>query len=397
MGWPALPGRCAALVVGGCDVVSALVDLQALSPGLLLALGAGLLGLAAGWLIERTHFCTMGAISDAYLFGSRLPLRAWLLAIATAILLTQLLAASGLVPLADTFYLAPRLEPLGLLVGGILFGIGMVLGGGCASRNLVRLGAGSLKALVVVLMLGLTAFATIAGVLALPADLLRRAVVVPLDQPTQSLGAFVAATGIAARPAADLALGLGIASALLAFVFKDPRFRRSWPDLGLGFGLGLLVALGFLLTGWLLADPFEPVAVASLAYVAPTARAMLWTMTGNGLWPGFGAALVLGTILGAALSAAFGGRFSVETFRSPDDMIRHVSGGVLMGFGGVLALGCTVGQGITGLATLALGSFIAVAGIVAGALLALRRLERGSWRAALGFGEPVGLDPAGPG
>jgi uncharacterized membrane protein YedE/YeeE len=365
--------------------LSPLFDIAAASPALLLALAAGLLGLAAGWLIERTHFCTMGAISDAYLFGSWRRVRAWCLAVATALLLTQLLALSGLVPLAEAFYLAPRIEPLGLLTGGVLFGIGMVLAGGCASRNLVRLGAGSLKALVVVLMLGLTAFATMAGVLAWPAGLLRGAVVWTVDQPTQSLGAIVAASGLATRPLADALLGLGLAALLMLFVFKDARFRRSPADLALGFGLGTLVALGFLCTGWLLADPFEPVPVVSLAYVAPTARALLWTMTGNGLWPGFGAALALGTVLGATLSAGLAGRFRVETFRAADDMMRHVAGGALMGFGGILALGCTVGQGMTGLATLAAGSFIAVAGIVIGALVALRRLERGSWRAAFGL------------
>lgn len=374
-----------------------LVDMGAWSPALLLALGAGLLGVAAGWLIERTHFCTMGAISDAYLFGSRRRLRAWALAIATALLLTQLAAATGLVELAESFYLAPRIEPLGLLVGGMLFGIGMVLAGGCASRNLVRLGAGSLKALVVVLVLGLTAFATMAGALVLPAAALRGALAWPLDAPTQSLGAILAMSGHVTRPVADLGLGLLLAGGLAVFALKDRAFRRSSADLGLGLGLGLLVVLGFLLTGWLLADPFDPVPVASLAFVAPTARAVFWTMTGNGLWPGFGAALALGTVLGAALSAGLGGRFAIETFRARDDMLRHVAGGALMGFGGILALGCTIGQGVTGFATLAVGSFVAMAGIVAGALLALRRLERGSWRAALGLKAGAGLDPVGPG
>ena len=366
--------------------MAALVDFLSQSPVMGLALAAGLLGLAAGWLIERTHFCTMGAISDAYLFGSWRRLRAWALAIATALVLVQLLAASGLVPLAESFYLAPRLEPVALFAGGLLFGIGMVLAGGCGSRNLVRLGAGSLKALVVVLMLGLAAFATMGGVLVSPAEALRGLVAVPLDQPTQSLGASIARSGAIAAPLADLALGLAIAAGLFAFVLKDRAFRRNRGDLALGLGLGTLVALGFLVTGRLFADPFEPVAVASLSYVAPTSRALFWTMTGNGLWPGFGAALALGTILGAALSAIIGGRFRVETFTSRDDMIRHVTGGVLMGFGGILALGCTVGQGMTGLSTLALGSFIACAGIVLGAVLALRRLERGGWRAALGLG-----------
>jgi uncharacterized protein len=375
--------------------VAALVELLAQSPTAGLALVAGLLGAAAGWLIERSHFCTMGAISDAYLFGSWRRLRTWALAIATALLATQLLAFTGLVPLAQTFHLTPRIEPLALFAGGLLFGIGMVLAGGCGSRNLVRLGAGSLKALVVVLLLGLSAFATVGGILVLPAEALRAAVVWPLEQPTQSLGAFIARSGRLGAPTADLALALAIAGGLLWFVLQDQGFRRSRADLATGLGLGLLVALGFLATGWLFADPFEPVALVSLSYVAPTSRALLWSMTGNGLWPGFGAALVIGTIAGASLSAALGGRFRVETFSARDDMIRHVVGAVLMGFGGMLALGCTVGQGMTGLATLALGSFIAMAGIVVGAVLALRRLERGSWRAALGLGGARGLDPAG--
>ncbi len=366
--------------------MAALVDLLSQSPVAGLAIVAGLLGLAAGWLIERTHFCTMGAISDAYLFGSWRRLRAWALAIATALVLVQLMAASGLVPLAEAFYLAPRLEPVGLFAGGLLFGIGMVLAGGCGSRNLVRLGAGSLKALVVVLVLGLAAFATVGGILVLPAEALRGLASWPLDQPTQSLGAFVARSGAVSAAAADLALGLVLGCGLFAFVFKDRAFRRNPADIALGLGLGTLVAMGFLVTGRLFADPFEPVALASLSYVAPTSRALFWTMTGNGLWPGFGAALAIGTILGAAFSAALGGRFRVETFSSRDDMIRHVAGGLLMGFGGILALGCTVGQGMSGLSTLALGSFVAMSGIVAGAVLALRRLERGGWRAALGLG-----------
>ena len=375
--------------------MAALFELLAQSPVAGLALAAGLLGLAAGWLIERTHFCTMGAISDAYLFGSWRRLRAWGLAIATAVLLTQLSAATGLVPLAESFYLAPRIEPLGLFVGGLLFGLGMVMAGGCASRNLVRLGAGSLKALVVVLVLGLAAYATVGGILVVPAEALRQAVVWPLDQPTQSLGDFVARSGMVGGGTADLILALAIAAALGTFALKDRVFRRSRADLALGFGLGTLVALGFLVTGWLVADPFEPLAVVSLSYVAPTSRALLWTMTGNGLWPGFGAALALGTVIGAALSAGLGGRMRLETFSARDDMIRHVVGALLMGFGGMLALGCTVGQGMSGLATLALGSFIAMAGIVAGALLALRRLERGSWRAALGLGGTAAFDRAG--
>ncbi len=383
--------------------MSAVLDGIGLSPVVAIALGAALLGGLAGWLIERSHFCTMGAISDWYLFGSQRRLRAWGLAIATALVLTQLAAAVGLVPLALSEPLGSAIEPVALIVGGVLFGIGMVLAGGCASRNLVRLGGGSLKALVVVLVLGVTAFATQAGILAPAAGLLRSAASFAFDQPTQSLGAALAAAGVGPAPALDLALGLVLGAGLLLYVFKDPSFRRSRLDLQLGLGLGTLIALGFVLTGWLQASPIvaspasvgPPWAVASLTFVAPIAEAQLWAMTGDGAWPGFGAALVIGTVLGAALSAVSAGRARIETFGHQGDMIRHVSGGGLMGFGGILALGCTVGQGMTGLATLALGSFLALFGIVIGAVLALRRLERGSWRAALGLGGPAGLGPAG--
>lgn len=365
-----------------------------------MALGGGMLGVLAGWLIERSHFCTMGAISDFYLFGSQRRLRAWVLAIATALVLTQLAAAAGLAQVALTSQLTSRIEPLPLIGGGLLFGIGMVMAGGCASRNLVRLGAGSLKALVVVLVLGLTAFATQDGILAPVAEMLRGVLSLALPQPTQSLGAALAAVGIGRAPTLDLALGLLLGGSLAAYVFSDQSFRKSRLDMQLGLGLGTLVALGFVLTGWLhpLAAPGPSSAlseVASLTYVAPVAQAQLWAMTGNGVWPGFGAALAIGTVLGSALSARFAGRARIETFGNRDDMIRHVSGGGLMGFGGILALGCTVGQGMTGLATLSLGSFLAVFGIVLGAVLALRRLERGSWRAAAGLGRGAGLDPAG--
>jgi hypothetical protein len=271
----------------------------------------------------------------------------------------------------------------------------MVLAGGCASRNLVRLGAGSLKALVVLLVMGLAAFATMGGLLVWPAEALRGIGSLALAPEGRSLGGLLALTGVASPAVLDLALGLAMALALMLFALTDPRFRASRPDLALGFGLGTLVALGFLLTGFVLADPFEPVAVTSLTFVAPVARTLLWAMTGHGLWPGMGAALVLGTVLGAALSAGLGGRARIETFADRDDMLRHVQGGALMGFGGILALGCTIGQGMTGVATLAVGSFVALLAIVAGALLALRRLERGSWRAVIGLGTGFGADPAG--
>lgn len=360
-----------------------------------LALTGGLLGFAAGWLIERSHFCTMGAISDAYLFGSWRRLRAWGLAIATALLLTQGLAALGLLALPESRYLVPRLEPLALFGGGLLFGIGMVLAGGCASRNLVRLGAGSLKALVVMLVFGVTAAATLLGFLAWPAGLLRGAASWSFSLPSLSPGGLLGQGDVGTAGRVDQLLGLVLASGLLALVLKDRAFRRNRTDLGLGLGLGVLVALGFLATGRLFGD--AATSIDSLTYVTPTADGLLWAMGGSDGGPGLAAGLVLGTIAGAAASAARLGRLRLETFVSRDDMIRHLGGGALMGFGGILALGCTIGQGMSGLATLSLGSFIAMGGIVLGALIALRRLERGSWRAAVGLRRGPAVDPAGSG
>lgn len=356
-----------------------------------LTLAAAILGFLAGWLIERSHFCTMGAISDAYLFGSWRRLRAWSLAIATAIVLTHTLAAFGVLALGESGYLAPRIEPLARLAGGVLFGIGMVLAGGCVSRNLVRLGAGSLKALVVLLLLAVSAAATLFGILALPMGLTRAAVSWPLDQQTQSLGALVAATGLAEATSLDLLIALLLVAGLLAFVLKDQTFRRSRGDLVLGLGLGLLVAVGFLVTRSPAATSGAGLAMSSLTFVAPAAESLLWLMDAGAGWPAFAVPLVLGTVAGAAFSARRAGRLRLETFASRDDMIRHVVGALLMGVGGVLALGCTIGQGMSGVATLSVDSFIALAGIGLGAIAALRRLERGSWRAALGLARDATL------
>ncbi len=355
-----------------------------------LVASAALLGLVVGWLIERGHFCTMGAISDAYLFGSQRRLRTWLLAMATALLLTQALAFLGLVPLGDTPWLASPLAPLALLMGGLLFGIGMVMAGGCASRNLVRLGTGSLKALVVVLVLGLTAMATAGGLLAWPADLLQAAAA----GPGRSLGGLLAGGVPVDARTLDLVLALLIGSGLFFWIFKEPGYRRNRLDQMVGLGLGLAAAAGFVVTGRLFLDPAGPAAVVSLNFAAPMAEAVAWSTMGQGTWPGFGTALVLGTIAGATLSAGSTRRLRIETFSSRDDMMRHIGGAGLMGFGGMLAMGCTIGQGVSGVATLALGSFLALAGMVLGALLGLRRLEQGSWRGAVGWGGDRRLEPA---
>ncbi len=346
-----------------------------IEPDLLLAPTGAVLGLAAGVLLQRTHWCAMGAIADWSLFGSTRRLRAWALAAALAILGTQALALADVVPIGDSLYLAPQLPALAILAGGLAFGFGMVLTGGCVSRSMARAGSGSLRSLVVLLVVAVSAQATMSGILAPAAALLRAAAELRPVAP----GIPEAVTAVSGLDlwTARLVAGPVAALAVLGWVFRDPALRRPGPELAAGIGLGLLVVAGWAATGLAAADPFADVRPSSLAYVGPTARAFLWLLAGGATLPGFGAALALGTLAGAFLAARATGSFRIETFVDGADLRRHLLGAVLMGSGGTLALGCTVGQGLSGLSTLSFGSFLAVAGIVLGARRALRFLETG--------------------
>lgn len=344
------------------------------------ALGGLILGAVFGGVVQGSHFCTMGCISDAVLFGSLRRLRVWALAVAIALLGSQALAWAGLVDLAATPYRAPSLFWLGAVLGGLLFGFGMVLAGGCVGRNLVRLGGGSLKALVTLLVMAVTAEATMLGALA-PVHAGLRAL------GSVDLGRIGAADGGApALLSAASGLGIGfwtailtlaVAGALLAFVLKDAGFRRARGDMAAALVLGTLVPAGWLVTGRLGADPFAPMAPESLTYVGPTAMSLRYVMIGAGEAPGFGVALVAGTILGAAAVARHRRSLRLEVFVARDDMVRHLVGGALMGCGGVLAAGCTIGQGLTGVATLSLGSWLTLAAILAGGVWGMKYLETG--------------------
>lgn len=363
-----------------------------------LVLGGGFVIAAAfGAVAARTNFCTMGAVSDVVNLGHWGRMRMWLLAVAVAVLGTTALAASGLVDIRQAIALRPSLPWLSLLVGGLLFGVGMSLAGGCANRNLVRLGFGSIRSLVVLVFMGIASYMALKGLFAqwrsswldpVRIDL------AALGWADQGLGSALGrATGLAPATALLLAAGL-VAGALLLFVLKDARFRRNGVQLAGGAVLGALVVAGWYVSGHLgfgeHPETMENVYFAtnsrtleSLSFVAPVAYTlellMLWT--DKSLHPSFGIALVLGVVAGAAAYALAAGKFRWEGFASLADLRNHLIGAGLMGAGGVTAAGCTVGQGLTGLSTLAIGSFIAVAGIVAGSVLTLRWL---AWQAERG-------------
>jgi len=346
--------------------------------------GAFALAFLFGAVGNKTHFCTMGAVSDVVNMGDWNRMRMWLLAIAVATVGASALQLSGLVDLSKTIYTVPRFTWLSYILGGLLFGIGMTLGSGCGSRTLIRIGTGNLKSLVVAIVLAITAYMTLKGIL----GVFR---VAALDSVGATLAGEQDLASILARSfgfdkrAVLAALGLAISLGLLAFVFKAREFRTFDNVLG-GVVVGLVVVGGWYLSGHighLAEDPatLEEKFLAtnsgrmeSLSFVAPQAYSLelllLWSDKSRVLT--FGIATVLGMFAGSLAWSLATRSFRLESFRDAEDLINHLVGGALMGFGGVLALGCTIGQGVSGLSTLALGSFLAFFAIIAGAALTMK-------------------------
>jgi uncharacterized membrane protein YedE/YeeE len=355
-----------------------------MSTTLIIALSGFAIGLVFGAVVQRTNFCAMAAISDAVTMGDSPRLRAWMLAIAVAIVGTQGLMLGGVVDVGKSIYLAPRVAWVAMLGGGLLFGFGMVLAGGCASRTVVRVGSGSLKSLIVFLVMGLVGYMTARGVLYYLRDTVETAGTdfSHFGASTQAVPAIAAELlGLPARSVTAV-IGAAAALSLLAWCFASPSFRRSGRDIVAGLVLGALVVAGWIATGWLAVDEFasQPRAVESLSLIGPVGDTLQYLMTFTGSSIKFGVAVVFGILVGAFLAAIASRTFRLEMFADRADMLRHLAGAALMGFGGVTAAGCTVGQGITGVATLGIGSILALAGIIVGAVLSVKfliwRLER---------------------
>lgn len=345
-----------------------------------------LLGGVFGATAHRTNFCTMGAISDLVMMDDWNRFRAWLLAIAVGIAGTQALDIAGYIDINSAIYLTPNLGWLGAIIGGLMFGFGMTQAGGCGSKTLIRLGAGNLKSLTVALILGVFAYMTLRGLIALARTSLEETTnidMASIGAANQGIPDVIAASG-----AVDLGTARLIASAvailgLLWFCLKDAEFRGSKADVIAGIVIGLCVPAGWIITGMIGFDEFEPTQMASLTFVAPVANSIQYLMTFTGSTIDFGISTVGGVILGAFISAKLSGEFKFEAFAGTDDMLRHFGGAALMGTGGVLALGCTIGQGLTGMSTLAIGSVLAFISIVAGGILGMKYIEEGTLGSAL--------------
>jgi len=336
------------------------------------------IGVGFGALTNWSNFCTMGAVADAVSFGDYRRARAWALAIAIAIFGAQLLQAGGLIDLNQSFYMGANFNWLGSIFGGLIFGFGMVLASGCPGRNLARAGSGDLRALMVLIIIGLFSYMTLRGIIGVPRVALEQATSIDLQSlglDNQGFAAIIAVlTGtleVTIRPV----LAAIVVLLLLWFCFRDSAFRTS-PRLVLaGIGIGGLVTAGWWATGILGADEFEPVQLESLTFAAPSGNSLQYLMTYTGATISFGVAVVGGALAGAFLSALIMRRFAVSTFSGSADTVRHLVGAAFMGTGGVAALGCTIGQGISGMSTLALGSAIVLTAIVTGGVIGLKYLE----------------------
>ncbi len=343
-----------------------------------LAIGGLAIGFVFGAVVFRTNFCTMGSVSDIVNLSDWRRFRAWLLAAVVALAGAQTLHWLGVVDLTKSMYLGATFNWVGHIAGGLIFGFGMVFAGGCPSRNLARAGGGDLRALLTLVVVGIFAYMTIGGLLGPARAAIEQATNIPLPTATQGIGDLV-------DRALALSAGFGrifaswiIVLAGLAYCFKDPEFRSSPVHIWSGIAVGLCAVAGWALTGLAFDELAErPTAPISLTYVRPSGDALEWLQRFTAApMPGFGVATVFGAILGAFAAAKSMGRFRLLTFSDPGDTVRSLLGAAMMGIGGVMALGCTVGQGITGVSTLALGSFVTLAAIVAGAVVGLKALER---------------------
>jgi uncharacterized protein len=330
--------------------------------GLVIGLVYGAVGLLSG-------FCMMSSLRGWWGEGDSRLVRTYALAMGVAIASSQLLAARGFVDLGKSIYLQPTFSAPLMFFGGALFGYGMVLSNGCGSRALVLLGRGNLRSFVVVIVLGIVAEMTLKGLIA-PA----RIAMVQVSQTTavaNSLPALLSGLGLSGISARMLAASV-TSAALVIFAFAHAPFRRSPGQIAAGLVVGVLIAAGWYATGYLGADDFNPTPVTSLTFIAPIADALQYVMLSTGLPLNFGIATVGGVFAGSLVTALVTKRFHLEGFQSPRHMLRSAFGAALMGTGGVVAFGCSIGQGLTGLSTLALASFVAVAGILLGTAAGLR-------------------------
>jgi uncharacterized membrane protein YedE/YeeE len=361
------------------------VDISSLSKSVLWTTFA--ITFLLGAVMQKTGFCSMGAVSDIFIMSSWDRLKQWFLAIGIAILGFTLMSYFGLIDPLKSIYTSSKFLWLSTIVGSSLFGFGMVLASGCGSKTLVRIGGGNLKSVIVFMVLGLSAYMSMKGFLGVIRINTLDSVFIALHTPQDLPSILSPITGIA-RNNLHLALGLLIGFAFISYALASKAFWTV-ENIFAGVFVGLAIctvwwASGYL--GYVAEDPntLDEVFLVtnsgrmeSLSFVAPFAYSLDWLMmySDTSKIITVGIASVVGMILGSTFVSILTKTFRWESFRNTEDTANHLVGAVLMGFGGVTALGCTVGQGLSGISTLAVGSLLALPGFIFGAYLALRYLQ----------------------
>lgn len=334
----------------------------------LIGLGGGIvLGLAA----RLGRFCTLGAIEDCLYQGSEIRLRMWGLAIGVAGLgAFGLVGLGALDPAQSIYYLAPW-SPALAIVGGLLFGYGMSLAGSCGFGALARFGGGDLRSFVIVVVMAISAYAMFSG----PFAQLRLGVLTLTEVQTQARSypeVVSMATGLSVVP-----VGLVICTALAAFALGSRDFLRDSKSIFWSVSVGLAIVSGWAGTQWVATNGFSDNSVISHTFTSPLGETLLFIMTSSGGGLSFGIGSVFGVLIGAFVGSLIKGHFRWEACEDPRELKRQVLGAVLMGFGAVLAMGCTIGQGISAFSLLTLNAPIVFAAIFIGAAFGLRQLITG--------------------
>lgn len=331
---------------------------------------AGLVGLISGLILgfcaRMGDFCTLTALETAFLGRDTRRLHIWAVVLATAILGVHLAADAGYADLSGTFYRMLVWNPVASIVGGLVFGYGMALAGNCGFGALTRAGEGDIRSLVIVIVLGISAYFTLSG----PLGPLRN-MLFPQELQTDPSGIAYSLGEMIPLP--PLAFAAVISAALALWGLSHPGLRRPLALIWAA-GVGLAVVVAIAGTSAIADDSLQGVQIEGPSFTAPVGRTILYLMTSTGTLPSFSVGSVIGTLLGATAAAFARGSFRWEACDDPRELGRQLLGAALMGIGGVVAMGCTIGQGLTGFATLAWSGPVTLAAICAGAYVGLQQL-----------------------
>lgn len=337
--------------------------------GMLAAIVGLVGGMVLGLAARLGDFCTLGAIERALYAQDQRGLRLWGVVLAVAILGTQLGAMTGLIDLGATFYHNLQWNPLASIFGGLVFGYGMALAGNCGFGALVRFGGGDLRSLVVVIVMGIFGFIALSG----PLAPLRTAL---FPQPAaEGPQGILHAAGLIGLPSVFVVAA--IAMALLIWSLANADLRRSPRMIFWGIAAGLAVVWCFIGTTWVAGQSLGAIGVEGPSFTAPVGRTLIFLMTSTAGGITFSVGSVVGVMAGALIGSMIRGLFRWEACEDPRELGRQVGGAVLMGIGGVVAMGCSIGQGLTGFATLAWSGPVTLLAIGIGASVGLRQLISG--------------------